>query len=317
MSRLKRNMVKEAVDNLPSGVCFFDRNGLVTLCNHQMYRLIYDLTGRDLQSYRDICELREGYFPCRREGDLYLTCDGRAWRFSEEKIKSKKGRTYIQVTASDITEIYSRQKELEEDNRKLEEYAVRMKRLSVSIAGMIHDEEVLNMKIRVHDEIGRRLIATKQYLVSEDPADEPDLSHWKGVLRMLRHENEEAGEDDLLAGFEASAKAIGIRVITCGSLPESRRAGGILSTAVHECMTNAVRHAGADTLYVNLEKEGGVMTAEISNNGAAPLSEIVEGGGLSSLRMRVTRQGGTMRIESSPGFRLVMSVPDTDGGIYP
>ena len=46
---LKR-MTKQAFDNLPSGICFFNQNGAVTLCNRQMYRLVFELTGRDLQS---------------------------------------------------------------------------------------------------------------------------------------------------------------------------------------------------------------------------------------------------------------------------
>ena len=33
---LKR-MTKQAFDNLPSGICFFNQNGAVTLCNRQMY----------------------------------------------------------------------------------------------------------------------------------------------------------------------------------------------------------------------------------------------------------------------------------------
>ena len=45
--RLKR-MSKEAFDNLPSGVCFFNNHGIVTLCNRQMHRLVFSLSGRDL-----------------------------------------------------------------------------------------------------------------------------------------------------------------------------------------------------------------------------------------------------------------------------
>lgn len=44
----KRSAVKEAFDNLPSGICFFDKNGMVTLCNYQMHRLVFALSGRDL-----------------------------------------------------------------------------------------------------------------------------------------------------------------------------------------------------------------------------------------------------------------------------
>ena len=36
MKCMKINAVKEALDNLPTGICFFDRRGLPVLCNLQM-----------------------------------------------------------------------------------------------------------------------------------------------------------------------------------------------------------------------------------------------------------------------------------------
>ena len=57
MKRFIRNSVKEAFDNLPSGICFFDKNGILTLCNHQMYRVFFALTGKDLQSLAEMQEL--------------------------------------------------------------------------------------------------------------------------------------------------------------------------------------------------------------------------------------------------------------------
>lgn len=36
---LLRRTVKDAFDNLPSGICFFDSNGIAVLCNRQMDRL--------------------------------------------------------------------------------------------------------------------------------------------------------------------------------------------------------------------------------------------------------------------------------------
>ena len=42
---LLRRTVKDAFDNLPSGICFFDSNGIAVLCNKQMDRLIYELKG--------------------------------------------------------------------------------------------------------------------------------------------------------------------------------------------------------------------------------------------------------------------------------
>ena len=113
MNRFWSHSVKEAFDHLPSGVCFFDKNGTVTLCNYQMYRVFFALTGTDLQSLPELQEL----LACG--SDIFLLDDGRAWRFAQEQITTQDGTAYTQVTASDVTELYRRQKELEEDNHKL------------------------------------------------------------------------------------------------------------------------------------------------------------------------------------------------------
>ena len=49
MKRSLRRASKESVDNLPSGICFADSNGVIVLCNRQKHRLCPDLMGRDLQ----------------------------------------------------------------------------------------------------------------------------------------------------------------------------------------------------------------------------------------------------------------------------
>ena len=57
MTRFLNHSVKEAFDHLPSGVCFFNQNGTLTLCNHKMYQVFFDLTGKDLQSLPELQEL--------------------------------------------------------------------------------------------------------------------------------------------------------------------------------------------------------------------------------------------------------------------
>ncbi|MEE0982049.1 MAG: hypothetical protein U0K91_10210, partial [Acutalibacteraceae bacterium] len=42
--------VKEGFDNLPTGLCFSRKNGMVQLVNHQMNTLSYLLTGSDIQN---------------------------------------------------------------------------------------------------------------------------------------------------------------------------------------------------------------------------------------------------------------------------
>lgn len=310
MSRLKRNTVKEAFDNLPSGICFFGKNGTITLCNYQMHRLVFALTGKDLQSLPELWgDLYSDKLAEHRDNDIFLLDDGSAWRFLRENVTACDGKTYTQIIAANVTELYRSQKELEQDNRRLEEYGQRMRRLSANIITLIREEEILNMKIRVHDDIGRSVIATRQFLQQNKPMDELNLTAWKNAVRLLKHDSELPEEQDAVASLMSAAYGIGIKILLDGELPENTAAAEILIAAIRECMTNAVRHAGAKELYVHLTDDGHTASAVITNNGAAPEKKIVEGGGLASLRFRIRNYGGTMEIKDTPKFELTVSVP--------
>lgn len=310
MSRFLNRSVKEAFDNLPSGICFFNKNGIVTLCNYRMRRVFFELTGRDLQSLTELQEaLNKNAGENRRDNDVFLLDDGSAWRFTKEQITTRDKNAYTQITASDVTELYRRQKELEEDNKKLKEDGERIRRLSSEILSLIRDEEILNMKMRVHDDIGRSVIATRQFLNQGKPMEELDLTAWKNAVRLLKHENELSEKRDAVAELMNAACGIGIKVFIDGEFPENTAAKEILISVIRECMTNAVRHAGAGELYVRLARRENTASVSVTNNGAVPDGEIAEGGGLASLRILVEKSGGTMEVETAPRFELKASVP--------
>lgn len=310
MKRFMRNSVKEAFDNLPSGVCFFDRNGILTLCNHQMYRLFFALTGSDLQCLTELQEfLNDETKAGREENQVYLLEDGSAWQFALEEVTTRDQNIYSQVTASDVTELYRRKKELEQDTRALEEYGRRMRRLSADIVTLIREEEILNMKMRVHDDIGRSVISTRRFLQQNRPMEELDLTVWKNAVSLLKHDNELSKGQDSLEELMDAAQGIGIKIILEGKLPEDTDAAEILLAAMRECMTNAVRHAKAGELYVHLTCDENTASAVITNNGEVPAGEIVEGGGLTSLRSRIRKYGGSMQIRYVPEFEMTVVVP--------
>ena len=304
-----RNSVKEAFDNLPSGICFFDKNGILTLCNHQMYRLFFALTGKDLQSLAEMQELLSDDATAQsRQNQVFLQDDGTAWRFTLETITTSDKKIYTQVIASDVTELYSKTKELEQDNIALAQYSKRMRRLFANTIALIREEEILNMKMRVHDDIGRSVISTRRFLQQNRPMEELDLTPWKNAVSLLRHEIELSEEQDAVAGLMSAAYSIGIKIILDGSLPQNA-ATEVLISAIRECMTNAVRHGGAKELYVQLTGDERTAVAVITNDGAVPNGEITLGGGLTSLKFRIENCGGTMRVKHSPQFELTVSIP--------
>ena len=54
-----RSAVKEALDTLPSAVCYFTPAGTVKLCNTAMYELYRKITQSDLQSLAELNEALE------------------------------------------------------------------------------------------------------------------------------------------------------------------------------------------------------------------------------------------------------------------
>ncbi|MCI6156915.1 MAG: PAS domain-containing protein [Peptoniphilaceae bacterium] len=310
MKRLLNYSVKEALDHLPDGICFFNKNGTLILCNHQMYRVFLDLTGKDLQSLQELrAFLEERPDGRRQDADIFLLEDGHSWKFTQEQIATREGSIYTQVTASDVTEIYLRQKELEKGNQKLEEDSERIRRLSANMISLIRKEEILSIKIRVHDDIGRNLIATRQLLKQKKPIDTSDFTAWKKTIRLLKHENDPQEKQEPVIELTKAAHSLGIQVFFDGIFPEETTVQEIFLSVIRECMTNAAHHARAKELYVCLTYSDDMVSVCVTNSGALPAEKIVEGGGLTSLRTLVKQAGGIMKVGTVPRFELIVSIP--------
>ena len=74
-----------------------------------------------------------------------------------------------------------------------------------------------------------------------------------------------------------------------------------------ETLTNAVRHAGAKQLWIDVENTDTVYVIRYTNDGSVPLGPVTEGGGLSTARRKIEAAGGQMKIEVSPRFMLTMT----------
>ena len=79
-----------------------------------------------------------------------------------------------------------------------------------------------------------------------------------------------------------------------------------MEAAAHECLTNLVRHAGGTRLEIFGEKTASAWKVRYLNDGAVPTAPIVEGSGLTALRMRTEAAGGAMEIAVLPRFQLTL-----------
>jgi len=105
------------------------------------------------------------------------------------------------------------------------------------------------------------------------------------------------------------AVTMGINCRIEGELPNDEVIQRLFVQSAAEALTNAISHAGAKTLFVRLSVDAECYTARLSNDGERPTGKIVEGGGLSSLRRKIEREGGGMTVYHDPEFVLELRLP--------
>lgn len=313
--QLSKGSIKEAFDNLPAGICFFTSDGILVLCNHTMYRLVFQLAGKELQWREDLLEAyrnpAKGIRLADSELSAYVFQDETVWQFQEKNIQDRKGHLYTQVIASDITDVYNKKKELERDTREATRMSVKMRGVLENITAIIREEEILNLKMRVHDDVGRSVLATRKFLRQERGAENEKtlMPIWKNTVNLLERGNQEPEAKDMFAQLEEAASGIGVNIILKGKLPVENKVAYLMISALRECATNVVRHADGNIIYAVITESAGEAEITITNNGSAPGKEITEGGGLRSLRKKTENMGGIMKLQSVPEFRMTIKVP--------
>lgn len=317
---INNTSIKEAFDNLPAGVCFFNESGLPVLCNLAMYRFSFAVCGKDVQYITDLesC-LLDDFIPAaetKKDGVVFIFPDGKAWHLGKRNFNHENGAVYTQFVATDVTDLHENRVELMRENAQLRKVRAELRRLSANVVTITREEEILNTKMRVHDEMGRCLVAARKCLRPDSAESIPDsvsLS-WQRAVSMLKYNNDIADED-MLSQIRKTCASMKLRFTQTGELPKQEDAAYILICAVRECVTNAVRYAGADELYADFGEDDIAAFVTVTNSGTPPEREIIEGGGLSTLRRRVERAGGSMTVRSLPVFKLTVTIPKRKEGV--
>lgn len=307
-----RIAVKEALDTLPTAVCYFTSSGTVKLCNSVMRDLFRKITQSDLQSFD---ELQKALDDCDqstrivRDGNIFLFSDGRAWQYSAEQVRTADGKTYTETVFSDVTELYERRQELKQQSKELKKMYQELKILSENVQEATREQEILNMKSRLHDQMNMGVSAIRQMLrqniVPEENASA--IMQFRRAIQVLQEENSYPQDD--VAEFIRDAAVSGIQVNITGDLPETEKTLHLLLAVMREACVNAARHADATILYVVVEQGLGAVTLRMTNDGKTPKEEVMPQGGLADLSRMITGSGGRIEIQSQPVFVLTVTLP--------
>ncbi|MGA9582866.1 MAG: sensor histidine kinase [Allosphingosinicella sp.] len=185
------------------------------------------------------------------------------------------------------------------------------------IANTVRDAERLRISRELHDAWGHELTALGLQLEIASHVTEPDRANAhviqaKGLARALLgkvrdvvSDLREAERCDLKDALEALARSVPVPAVHVDITPGVRAGpdqAHALMRCAQEAVTNAVRHAQASNLWLQVTSDGeGVRLVARDDGSAAPIAS-PPGSGLVGMRERVEALGGRLAVQAGGGL---------------
>lgn len=304
--------IKEALDALPMGLCFALPGGLPLLVNEKMEEIGKKLFDKPILDAKETWEKLEGGqamgLISGGPEPIYELAGGRVYSFRREKLQLQEGLVYA-IFATDVTEEYSKTKELTQKQKKASVINARLKSLLSTIEYVTMSKELLQLKVALHDNLGRSLLSAKRFVVNPEGVNPRELLDiWK---HNLSHLIGEAPEDWQVPYYIAKKEAatLGIDLQIVGTLPEEGRFLPLIEQAISTHVINVLRHANGHVAMVHIWEDEKAYDITFTNDGDAPTGEIQETGGLGNLKRQVEALGGKMELSASPRFKMMLTIP--------
>jgi two-component system sensor histidine kinase DesK len=163
--------------------------------------------------------------------------------------------------------------------------------------------------ITLKAELARKLVdrdpeRAKQEMQDVENASRAALTDVREAIRGYRSD----GIFAELARARAALETAGVAVqCSTASVPLNPQQESVLALALREAVTNVVRHAQASNCNVILSRNDSLCTLEVADNGRGACGP--EGNGLRGMRERLEALGGSLRLLTSNGTRLIIDLP--------
>jgi len=163
--------------------------------------------------------------------------------------------------------------------------------------------------ITLKTELARKLVdrdpeRAKQEMQDVENASRAALADVREAIRGYRTE----GIFAELARARAALETAGVAVeCEAHPVPLNAEQESVLALALREAVTNVVRHAEAHRCNVTLKRNESLCTLEVADDGRGAAGP--EGNGLRGMRERLEALGGSLRLLSANGTRLIIDLP--------
>ncbi len=315
------NSIKEAVDELRTGIMLYSDMGYVHMLNSNMQSIVLSLTGGLVRNGHDFYEeyLVKGKCKAGCEkismGDkiAYKLPDENVWLFTKTEVEDKR-ETYTQILAVNITDEWEMTKLLTKQYKDLEERNEELKVVIQNMYESYREEGISNLRREFHDVLGQKIaILLGTLREGIEPTETILKSFAEDIPKMITEEAEiEDSPIQMLYSIESTLVGIGVKLNFTGSLPKNREVAKLFTEVIREASTNSVRHGFATEIYVKIVEEFTGIYMDISDNGMAGKKIISEGGGLSGMREKVSLLNGNLKVVTGQNFQINIFIPKED-----
>lgn len=305
-THVSRITIKDGFDNLPTGICVYNKDGLTSLINKKMDLICQEIVGKPLQSgliFWDKISKGKVKPSCKmlQHGDspIIQLPNGEIYMFTKKVINSN-SIAYYEINCTDITEEYSKTIQLSENNQELQKINERLREYGEYVTEATREQEILTAKMRIHDTFNILLLYTKHCIENDITPEEKTklIKLWQGNILMLCKNENFADSRSPLKELTDAAESIGIQLNIKGDVPKDKQLFHVFLLTAIECLTNSVKHAAATELFIECSDN----KIRFYDNSDIEIKNFTLGGGLNSVKKSIADSGGTMEIETTPRF---------------
>lgn len=223
--------IKSCADRMNCGICYWRKNGRVVFGNRSMNKLCVSLTGHPL--------MNGNIFRNAVTADV-IPIMGKVWKF-ESRTLIFGGEPLFEMIAQDVTEIHEATEKLKRDNEQLYSMKEELCAYSLRIDDIVREQEILQAKINIHDEMNRLILST----MAADPEDADGMNRifslWEKNALLLCMEADEKRKDQETDSIQHLAEAMELQLVWNNKIPEflTERQKKLFFQTAREAVTNA------------------------------------------------------------------------------
>ena len=345
--------VKEAIDTIPVGLLYYQKNGRILLLNSQMQKIMRTLSGRVYRNGNDFCaDLRNEKKPAGKERERIgaqtaFRVGDRRWMFTLHENMTDRDPCSL-LTAMDVTDEWTATKKLLEHTRALRKNNEDLRKLTIDLGKISRMQEIGRARSQLHETMGQQISLLLRTLQDGKEPDQKLIAALSQNFLKQMAQPVQIPPSQAIASLIETYRAVGISVRVTGRPASEEDAALAQVNILTEAVTNAVRHGYATEIKAEFSETGAVEeqgtsagekadeSAEpggneltqkstlpgnswllrISNNGITEMGPVHEGGGIAHMREIAAQMGGTFQygVESVKSeFYIMISLPKETG----